>query len=279
LENNIFLIEDCAHALLSLANGNYLGSYGDIAIFSLLKSLPVPNGGLLLLNNKNLTCSQPDQRPSLLATLLYISELLRFSRTHQTHSLNQVLSKVSDLSVSAAAFYLRLLLVIIRKLVRHNALYLVRPDSFDFLEEISRWRMSRSSETLLKRLDFQTIKNTRQRNYTYLANHFAKYDSPILPFKELPSGASPLFFPIILESPKLRQRLYNSLKSAGIVTHPWWDRFHAQVPWDEFPDAVYLKQNLFGLPIHQDLSLEDLDRIIAEFEYHYSNHSRQQCHT
>ena len=38
-ERNLFLIEDCAHAFLSSYNGNPLGSYGDIAVFSLLKDI------------------------------------------------------------------------------------------------------------------------------------------------------------------------------------------------------------------------------------------------
>ena len=274
LEKNIFLIEDCAHALLSLANGKHLGSYGDIAIFSLLKSLPVPNGGLLLLNNKDVTCAQPSQTPSSMATFLYLCELLRFSTTRDIHVFKEALSRIFALSVSAVAFYLRLFLVILRKIFGHTGLYLVRPDSYNFLSEILSWKMSPLSERLLKRVDFQTIKDTRRRNYLYLLDHFSTNDSGILPFKELPTGVSPLFFPIILESPKLRQSLYNSLKSAGVVTHPWWDRFHPGVPWEKFPDAVYLKRNLFGLPIHQDLTLKHLDRIIAEFHYHKSNQSR-----
>jgi dTDP-4-amino-4,6-dideoxygalactose transaminase len=65
--------------------------------------------------------------------------------------------------------------------------------------------------------------------------------------------------------------LYRTLKGRGVVTHPWWDRFHPGVPWDEFPDAVYLKKRLFGLPIHQDLTLKHLDLVINEFEKAYQS--------
>jgi dTDP-4-amino-4,6-dideoxygalactose transaminase len=61
------------------------------------------------------------------------------------------------------------------------------------------------------------------------------------------------------------------LKRKGIITHPWWDRFHPAIPWNEFPDAVYLKTRLFGLPIHQDLTLKHLDLVIEEFENAYKN--------
>src|SRR5437879_1432817 len=42
------LVEDCALALLSRNGDKPLGSYGDLSIFCLYKTLPVPNGGALL---------------------------------------------------------------------------------------------------------------------------------------------------------------------------------------------------------------------------------------
>ena len=54
-DHNIILIEDCAQALFSKGNdGKYLGGKGDISLFSLPKSLPVPEGALFFFNNKNL---------------------------------------------------------------------------------------------------------------------------------------------------------------------------------------------------------------------------------
>jgi dTDP-4-amino-4,6-dideoxygalactose transaminase len=52
--NKVFLIEDCAHAFMSKYRGRYLGTFGDASVFSLHKTLPIPNGGLLIINNKNL---------------------------------------------------------------------------------------------------------------------------------------------------------------------------------------------------------------------------------
>ena len=52
--HNVALIEDCAHALGSSLEGQPLGSLGDISIFSIRKSLPLPHGGALILNNPDL---------------------------------------------------------------------------------------------------------------------------------------------------------------------------------------------------------------------------------
>jgi len=48
---NAFIIEDCAHALLSKINGDYVGSKGDAVLFSLYKQIANINGALLLTKN------------------------------------------------------------------------------------------------------------------------------------------------------------------------------------------------------------------------------------
>lgn len=124
---------------------------------------------------------------------------------------------------------------------------------------------------IINKTDFEEIKIIRRRNFEYLLNYFHKNERGILPFHELPSGVCPLFFPIILESAEQRERLYRTLKERGVTSHPWWDRFHPEVLWDEFPDAVYLKTRLFGLPVHQDLTLKHLEHVIEEFEKAYTS--------
>jgi perosamine synthetase len=48
-ERSIVLIEDCAHALFGRAGGRPIGAWGDIAIASLTKFLPVPEGGCIVM--------------------------------------------------------------------------------------------------------------------------------------------------------------------------------------------------------------------------------------
>src|SRR5262249_24485078 len=47
---NMLLVEDCALALLSAAEGRPLGSFGDWSVFCLYKTLPLPNGAVLVQN-------------------------------------------------------------------------------------------------------------------------------------------------------------------------------------------------------------------------------------
>jgi hypothetical protein len=46
----IRVIEDCCHSFLTHSGGRRIGSYGDAAIFSMRKTLPIPDGGSLRLN-------------------------------------------------------------------------------------------------------------------------------------------------------------------------------------------------------------------------------------
>jgi dTDP-4-amino-4,6-dideoxygalactose transaminase len=149
-----------------------------------------------------------------------------------------------------------------------NRLFNVRPDSPLFLKELCTWGISGLSRNIIKETNFEKIKATRRINFEYLLNHFLKNDPGILVFRKLSDGVCPLFFPIILESAESSKRVYESLVSQGIIAFRWW-RFHPEVPWDEFPDGVYLKSRLLGLPIHQDLSFVHLDWIIEAFEKAY----------
>ena len=270
-ERNLFLIEDCAHALLSIYKGRPLGSYGNAAFFSLLKTLPVPNGGLLILDKEDLTFTEPQRVPSIFSTFFYSTELLNLGTWDDDPTIKQAVLRILNKGVYLSSKCVQLLVAAFRKVLNPKALYLVRPDSYLFIEELLTWGVSSLSMNIINNTDFDRIGTLRRRNFEHLLNYFLKNDRGILPFQELPPGVCPLLFPIILESEENRQILYKTLKSRGVITHPWWDRFHPEVPWDQFPDAVYLKKRLFGLPIHQDLTLNHLDRVTEEFETAYSS--------
>lgn len=49
-QQNVRLIEDCAHSLFGVSGARSVGSWGDLAIASLTKFLPLPEGGCLVEN-------------------------------------------------------------------------------------------------------------------------------------------------------------------------------------------------------------------------------------
>ncbi len=56
-ENNLLVIEDCAHCFGAKINGQFVGSFGDAALFSLYKSFPCLRGGLAILPSPSLPLS------------------------------------------------------------------------------------------------------------------------------------------------------------------------------------------------------------------------------
>ncbi|UCH14341.1 MAG: aminotransferase class V-fold PLP-dependent enzyme, partial [Bacteroidales bacterium] len=58
-ENGILLLEDCALSLFSnYPDREKIGSAGDISVFSFTKTLPVPDGGVMVINNPILNSNQ-----------------------------------------------------------------------------------------------------------------------------------------------------------------------------------------------------------------------------
>jgi hypothetical protein len=53
-ERTMLLVEDCALSLLSAPGGQALGAAGDFSVFCLYKTLPVPNGSVLVQNTVSL---------------------------------------------------------------------------------------------------------------------------------------------------------------------------------------------------------------------------------
>jgi dTDP-4-amino-4,6-dideoxygalactose transaminase len=265
---NAFLIEDCAHALLSSDSGKFLGMTGDISVFSLLKTLPVPNGGVLVINNPKTRVQREECRPSVFSTLYYLADLKRQKTSSDnlaTALMEYLLSSLFWRGVNAV----RLAAAAVAKVTGIKIVSFVRPDSYVFNSEILNWGMSPLSTNIINTTNFELIKERRRDNFKHLLKRLLLSECRQefgFPIETLPNGVCPLFFPLIVKGDGKREYLYLALKERGIASHPWWDRFHPAVPWEEFPEAVSLKERLFGIPIHQDLTFEHLDRIILELE-------------
>ena len=80
-EKDLCLIEDCTHAMLSTCKNRPLGSFGDISIFSFKKFLPVPDGGLMVINNGNLKQPGGLVSPSLTYEVKTLARLMLLKTT------------------------------------------------------------------------------------------------------------------------------------------------------------------------------------------------------
>lgn len=246
-KHGVYLIEDCALALLARAGGAPIGAAGDISIFCLYKMLPLPDGGVLLANRADFRLpAQPADPPA---------------RTAYSRAVNALLNGLAlrhpgpGLPVRAAAYELG------RRVL--NAAPGVGGDSVPVggnSLDLARVNlgMSRLARSILERLDLRDVYALRRRNYSYLAERVPP-SLRVLP-ERLPEGACPLLFPVrVPDKAALRARLC----ALGVEAIDFWSAGDASVPPGVFAEVEQLRRQVLGLPVHQDLRFVDLDYVVA----------------
>ncbi|MCC6682835.1 MAG: aminotransferase class V-fold PLP-dependent enzyme [Phycisphaeraceae bacterium] len=252
-ERGIYLIEDCALSLLSKDNhGVPLGSTGDLAFFNLYKTLPLPDGGALMINNPklvrdNLTMLAPPRLDVLIETL----KLCKNSLLRQLPAANALYGSIKrrknrniqDDGPSAES----------------RQTFPDMPASYYYDEHLNLRRMSRLSHHLLERLDFEQVVQQRRTNFLQYLQCLAGTKHIEFLYHDLPEGVCPLSFPIFVDNPDLISR---KLYQHAIVALHWWHGYHRALPPTDFDEACKLKDHLLVLPVHQQLNDQHIDYII-----------------
>ena len=249
---DMLLVEDCALSLLSemdpstsLGAGGPLGSFGDWSVFCLYKTLPLPNGALLVQNTIRLEALERMrlQQAGSASVMGRTAELLVQRIRGRANRLGAALQVVKrGMGLAAGALEVR----------RAN----VGDIGFN-LDEVN-LAMSGVSARLLDRLDFVDIKRRRVENYRHLD---AQLDSSVARvFTELPDGVCPLFFPIIVPD---KQAAARALQGRGIDALEFWNE--SMESGEEMgADARFLRQRVLELPIHQDLTPRQVEYVAEQ---------------
>jgi dTDP-4-amino-4,6-dideoxygalactose transaminase len=246
------LIEDCAHALYSKDASDWLGARADVAIFSLSKTLPVPDGGSLVVNlhdAKSLPSGSPPPRHLIRKRTRGL--LIRHLQAHR-------LRPVSWIAHLPRATKIRLALTSLEpNLETEKGLAAVVRFDARFADA----RMSARSLRLLAQTPHGEVRSARRRNYARLleAVRDVRGIEPLCP--QLREGSCPLALPLVARDPASFRRRLAAGPAIG-VKHMWpW--FHPSASWQDFPFEEKLKRSVFILPVHQSLQREEIDRIIA----------------
>jgi dTDP-4-amino-4,6-dideoxygalactose transaminase len=136
------------------------------------------------------------------------------------------------------------------------------PISYYYDEDVSNKKISAISSSLLKKFDVASIIRKRRKNFLNLLAMLSGHNSFEILYSDLPDGVCPLSFPVIVTN---REELMIKLRELSIDAVAWWKGYHKGLKWDEFPEARFLKDNVLTLPVHQDLSDEDVDYIGKSF--------------
>jgi dTDP-4-amino-4,6-dideoxygalactose transaminase len=220
-DRGLLLVEDAAQSWLAASDGIPVGALADVAIFCLYKSVGVPDGGAVVMRAHR--PSAPDSRPLGLRTL---------ARRHRDW-LGQRSARFARASEDA-----------------------VEDAGRDFGAPEHGSAASRGSRVALPRAFRPDTAARRREHFAVLRARLGQHLAPQFP--ALASGSSPLAFPVLTDrKPALLEHLVRN----GVVQGRMWATPHPLLATGDFPGAATLRERLVGLPVHQELSAGDVDRI------------------
>jgi dTDP-4-amino-4,6-dideoxygalactose transaminase/CelD/BcsL family acetyltransferase involved in cellulose biosynthesis len=228
-EHGLLLIEDAAMAWLAETKAGPVGTHGDLAIYCLYKTFGLPEGGALIANAP----PEPPATEGRAAVKAVAGRHLAWLLQH----VPLAAAGSSGDSTRAAETY--------------------DPEE-DFALGDPTETPATTTLRLLPRVADLTAAAARRANACVLLEGLSDHVPP--PFDRLPEGASPFVFPIqTTDKPALLERL----DRRGISVLDFWSVAHPTLPADAFPEANARRATTIGLPVHQELDLSDLERIIS----------------
>ena len=255
-ERGLLLIEDCAHAFFGRVAGRAVGAQGDYAIASVMKFLPVYEGGCLASSRRSLA-DVALRRGGLFFQLKSALNALELACAH------------------GRLPWLRSLLAAREKLWRRlkpqgaagalaeaarSAAAAEDGEGFAFDPAGLRLGMSLASVAIMKSLSFSRACSRRLANYEKLARALGGAPGARPLFADLPEGVYPQVFPLLVDAP---EAVFGVLKQKGVPIIRFgefrWEGVDASV----CPVAADLSRRLLQFPCHQSLTGEELDWMIA----------------
>ena len=250
----IALIEDCAHAMFGRSGDRPIGAWGDIAIGSLTKFLPVPEGGCMVLNNGAASPAlQPCGSGAQLRATIDVLEV--GAAQGQLTGLNTLISgslqamRMLRQAGAPAAGPTTDNMATSNRLTEADQ----RIDS-----ELAHRALSRACGWVARTLPRQRIVDRRRANYADMAQRLAGHVGlrPLLP--ELPPDCAPYVFPLWVNCPDPG---YAELRRLRMPVFRW-NRLWPSVGVLPGDHGLEWSHHVLQLACHQDLSRRDLDDFI-----------------
>jgi len=229
-ERGLVLIEDAAQGWLSASGAVPLGTHADVAIFCLYKVVGLPDGGAVRTSSRLPPVSPPSGGGG--GSTVRVLELHRDYLAQRFDNLGRLR----------------------RKAKRSHRLREI-PER-DFPAAAHGTRASRVGSFLRSRFDGPWSVERRRRHFAFLNARLGEWYSDA--FGTLLDGCSPLAFPIECDE---KPGLVEHLAENGVIDTKLWEVPHPLLEADRFPLARRLRHRLVGLPLHQELTDDDVERI------------------
>jgi len=254
-KHNLLLVEDTTHGLFSeTSDGRPLGSLGDMSVFSIGKTLAVPNGAVLYLKAPHVATGPSAARnPSFYSLLGWGRSTIESEFRLRFPAAGAWMKKRLTDPVAGA---------VKRRVKGSSASAPGRsggvPRGMSILPAWRNWSASPLSRFLASRVDHRWIVARRRENYRALLEGLAASPAARPLLGPLPDGCCPLIFPLRVADP---QGLIAHLRQHDIVSEHFWSMIHPALPLSDFPFEQDLKHHVVTLPIHQGIRLEAAQRM------------------
>ncbi|WNG16328.1 DegT/DnrJ/EryC1/StrS family aminotransferase [Cystobacter fuscus] len=231
------LIEDCALSLLSADGSVPLGTTGDIGIFCLYKTLPMPHGGALTVNGaRQYSLPEPPLPPTSSTFSHTVSSLLQNLELRGGAFGRSVRGMVRGLGKGA---------------VKAADIERVATGTQHFDRRHVDLGMSPFAHRIAQAQDLEAVVERRRRNYFFLLGRLRDVSAPL--FNQLAPGVCPLFYPVVVDN---KEHVLERLRARGIEAIDFWKHFHPACDASAFPEVAKLRRSIVEVPCHQDLTPE-----------------------
>jgi len=236
------LIEDCALSLFSRDENGPLGTHGDLALYSVYKTVLLPHGGFVV--TKGTRGYRPLRAFSRMSTAVQLKDLIHLDmKARGWGETEKWILRFSRAFKSA---------------LRWNREEMVGSGYSSWDPRMLEYDASPWVRRLMRLVDPVSIVAKRRENYLHLAARLRGRAHTPAPFDKLPEGVCPLFFPVVVED---KIRFQSDMLRLGIQTINLWYESHPACPPDLDAETSKWRRHLIEVPIHQGLSLEDIDRV------------------
>ncbi len=246
-QKGVRLIEDCAHALFGRSDGRAVGQWGDLAIASLTKFLPVPEGGCLV---ENLTLSPlpPLKRPGVKAQIR-----AAFNVFHAGASAGRL---VGLRPLINAANGLRR--VFKPKSTSPPQSADPRGDSFTIDVPQSHLALTAACRWIAVHAARERIVARRRENYLYFAQHLSGLPGLHVLHMELPDDCAPYVFALWVDHPDPG---YAELRRLNFPVSRW-DRLWPTVATIHGDFGIQWSHHVLQLACHQELTPRERNQMV-----------------
>ena len=247
-ERGLYLIEDCAHALYSRSDGRWLGTLGDIGIFSMRKTIPLPDGGAILINNPSIRLDERLVRPPIDAYFGKAKHLVSMFLRSKLAGWDFENLRFVKGTIERVKRY--------RKRYTGNLDFTMGRDSFDLAT--ADYTISPLTEALLRRIDGEEVARRRRANFQWLLDRLGDEPDFQPVWTTLPPGVCPMFFPVLVPDSSAYMK---AMQANGIQAIPFWSDDEESLPRDVFEETYVLKRSVLAIPLHQDIGSRQLGKI------------------